>query len=248
MKKFLLIFLLGTYPVMGAEQGNYIDYTYNHIRYKFIHIIPDENISSEANITTGTVIGKTIALPSSRSVDVNRNNIIIESEKLYYEKRFADAVKLLDTIYDSEKENPFFLNAYARTLFWLRDAKSLERSFMYYTKIVQIIDVSTPHEADELVVDLWFSEVYWKLGCLYLDRRDYPNAAKEIGKFLSILPEFANNNTKLMEQVCSYMTEVYYFMKDPVRNEEYYQKTLITNPRNEYVLKFRLKTNGTPSQ
>ncbi|MCG8572364.1 MAG: hypothetical protein MJB14_19710 [Spirochaetes bacterium] len=80
-------------------------------------------------------------------------------------------------------------------------------------------------------IDVWFIEAYWKIGTLYLDRKDYLSGAYYITKALFLL----NNNPKLAEQAFGYLAESYYFLDKPALSLYCAEITKQINPENKYV-------------
>ena len=54
-------------------------------------------------------------------------------------------------------------------------------------------------------MDAWFSEAYWKIASLYLDREDWKNAAFEIARFLSV--HSSDASAEAMTQIYGYFAE-----------------------------------------
>ena len=90
---------------------------------------------------------------------------------------------MLAGAYRDEPTNPFVLNAYARTLFWIDDRR--DQSLDLNRRLIALLDQQGGTNDSVVVVDLWFHEAYWKIASLYLDRGEYKNAAVEITRFIA---------------------------------------------------------------
>jgi tetratricopeptide (TPR) repeat protein len=226
-----------------AQDAKYILKPFKKTKIKLYHLEAEKNIKEDMTIRKGTLLGKMQPLPEMISSNTKNDSLIKEAMGLYDSKNYSDAVKILETIYDEEKENLIYLNTYARTLFWMKGQEFSDKSFKIYSKLIDTIDTIEKTEKDVVVIDLWYAEAYWKLGCLYLDRGDYAKAAYEITRFMLYMPA-GEEYIKLHDQVYSYLTEAFYYLENAEYNGYYFRKTMEVNPENTYVRRFKLKSDS----
>jgi tetratricopeptide (TPR) repeat protein len=126
----------------------------------------------------------------------------------------------------------FILDEMARTLFRIKEGKA--ESFILYKRLIDLQEskAGAKGRRDVVLIDMWFPEAYWKLGCLYLDRREYDQAVYEISRALLFLPR----NGPLYEQALSYLCEAYYHLGNYKFARYLGNRVLELNPGNKYVL------------
>jgi tetratricopeptide (TPR) repeat protein len=144
---------------------------------------------------------------------------------------------LLRPALQDEPENWFLLNELARTLFWIKEGKY--ESFILYKRLIDLQDskARTKGRRDVVLIDMRFPEAYWKIGCLYLDRREYDQAAYEISRALLFLPR----SGPLYEPALSYLCEAYYHLGNYTFAKYLGNRVLEFNPGNKFVLEFLAK-------
>jgi tetratricopeptide (TPR) repeat protein len=103
----------------------------------------------------------------------------MKARELYARKKYQEAAALLRPALQDEPDNWFLLNELARTLFWIDEARP--ESFRLYTRLVDLQEskAGVKGRQDVVLIDVWFPEAYWKLGCLYLDHREYDKAVRD---------------------------------------------------------------------
>jgi tetratricopeptide (TPR) repeat protein len=203
------------------------------------HFTLDESLKKEFEETgsltmkKGQYMGRIQAAPSRFSE--RHDDTIRRAEELYSAKRFPEAAQMLYSALHGEPENPFILNELARTLFWIEEKRP--ESFAYYKKLISLLDASVEDRHSTIRIDMWFSEAYWKLGCLYLDRNEYEKAIFEITRgMFGILS--TNPGQPSYDQLLSYLCEAYYFLGNYTFAKYFACKALEINPKNEYVVWF----------
>lgn len=87
---------------------------------------------------------------------------------------------------------------------------------------------------DKIKIDYWFTEAYWKLGTLYLDRSDYLRGIYEITRSMVT----TDNYDLIKEQAYSYLCESFCFLNKPELANYCADQVFIINPENKYVLKY----------
>jgi tetratricopeptide (TPR) repeat protein len=95
----------------------------------------------------------------------------------------------------------------------------------------------TKGRQDVVLIDMWFPEAYWKLGCLYLDRREYNQAVFEISRAFLFVPR----SGPVYEQALSYLCEAYYHLGNYTFAKYLGNRVLELNPGNKFVLEFLAK-------
>jgi tetratricopeptide (TPR) repeat protein len=227
----------------GEDQNNlfypFISIKKTLIRYN--HFVANRSLKEHDLIERGTRLGKVEQFPEHLSEKPENDKVMSEAAALYDRKEYVEAVRQLDLIYNDEVGNPHYLNMLGRTLFWVRDKKAHERSLQIYEKLIGILDTGSDKSPDILVVDVWFLEAYWKLGCLYLDYGDYEKAVFEISRSMLLGSDQPDSRyAGMMDQKYSYLTEAYFFLKNTKLNKYFYELALKNNPANQYVQKYKL--------
>ena len=184
-------------------------------------------------VEKGERIGKIIKRPSLLSQ--KHGDSIRRARDLYSKNRFREAAEILYPALRDEPENLFIMDELARTLFWIQEERS--ESFNLYKRLISSLDASFKEEREIVLVDMWFCEAYWKLGCLHLDRKEYEKAIFEITRGMTgMLIE--NPEQPGYEQALSYLCEAYHFLGNHTFAKYFACKTLEINPNNTYVLGF----------
>jgi tetratricopeptide (TPR) repeat protein len=162
---------------------------------------------------------------------------IMKARELYARQQYREVAALLRPALQDEPENWFLLNELARTLFWIKEGKY--ESFILYKRLIDLQDskARTKGRRDVVLIDMRFPEAYWKIGCLYLDRREYDQAAYEISRALLFLPR----SGPLYEQALSYLCEAYYHLGNYTFAKYLGNRVLEFNPGNKFVLEFLAK-------
>jgi hypothetical protein len=196
-----------------------------------IHVEFDTTIRVGTHIEAGQVIGRADTPPLVRSVRYGLQ--LIDSEAAYEAGRYAEAAALLETAAQLEPANPFITYQLARALYQLDDTKP--RAYTLYQRLISQLDGAGLPDPATLNVDVWFSEAYWKLGTLYMDNEQWPEAIQSISQaLLSASPEnYAGTTVK--EQMLQYLTECFYHIGNAELCRHYGNLTLQLFPRNAYV-------------
>lgn len=211
-----------------------------------VHIELDKQFSENLprEVEEGESIG-VVATPDKLSD--RYENALNASQNLYEKGEFAKAALIWEDAYRDEPDNPFILNAYARTLY--KTESSREKAFQVYRHLLEILDRQTEEGGNNaVVIDVWFPEAYWKIATIYLDKNEYEKAAFEISRFLIVFKTLGNLENEayrpLLTQALQYLTEAYFALRQDAIARYYAKKTLEINPSNEYckrVLKFNKK-------
>ena len=176
--------------------------------------------------TLGTVEPRPVPLSAryQRTID--------SASALYQRREFAAAAALLAPAYADERDNLFVADEYARTLFWIDTRRN--ESFEVYRQLIDRLDRQYGANDREVVVDAWFSEAYWKIASLYLDRADWEHAAFEIARFLSVRSNDAN--AAALTQVYNYFAEATVHLDRHDLTRWAAEQALRANPRNTEVI------------
>ena len=174
-------------------------------------------------------------------LSTKHDDIIRRAEGLYSQKRFREAAGILYPAFLDEPDNLFLLNELARTLYRIEDSRS--ESFHLYKKLVSTLDSCIKNEEEVVYVDLWFWEAYWKIGSLYLGRKEYDKGAFEITRgMLGMLIE--DPDQPAFEQALFYLCETFFLLENYDFARYFGCKALEINPKNTYVLDLLEKMNG----
>jgi len=180
---------------------------------------------------------------------------LMKARELYSRKQYEEAAALLQPALRDEPGNVFVLNETARVLFRLEESKmqgakgggSFEtnrQSFELYRKLIALLDKKLCEQAAGsgkriVPVDMWFVEAYWKLGNLYMDRREYEKAVYEITRGVIVgLKSLNPKDQTIIEQAYSYLCEAYFHLGNFHFARFFAQKALGINPRNTHVRPF----------
>jgi tetratricopeptide (TPR) repeat protein len=136
------------------------------------------------------------------------DDTIRKAEGLYSKKQFQEAAEILYPALHDEPENLFILDALARTLFWIREKRP--ESFVLYKKLTSSLEDGIKNKESSILIDMWFFEAYRKLGCLYLDRKEYEKAIFEITRAMYATSIIRTDKPPFYEQALSYLCEAYY--------------------------------------
>jgi tetratricopeptide (TPR) repeat protein len=170
------------------------------------------------------------------------------ADRCYSNRDYAGAVVLFAQLASRYPNDWFIQERYARSMYWVNSLKSA--SFDIYRSLAQKLDSLAISDATEggngngrfIAINVMFSEVYWKLGTLLLDREDYRHAIQYLHRFETymLMTDQARADTRVMDQLYSFLTEAYFFLGLPRANRFYYCMTKQVNPQNTYVDRFKL--------
>lgn len=217
-----------------------------------------ESIRPGTQVGAGEEIFSVSPLPAV--ITFNGQEKFEEASANYNAGNYRAALEILAGLEKEDPHNPFILNDLARTLYRLARR---EESFEAYTRLQSILKsgYSLPAGApalpgserpaeNQILIDLWFVESYWKIGSLHMDREEWDLAIENISviaylRFHSMEKIKTGQDRLLAEQAFSYLTEAYYFKQNVPLNHFFYCRTRLVNPGNTYVEKYRLtQTEG----
>jgi hypothetical protein len=185
-----------------------------------------------AQIGPGDLLGTVEPRPAPLSKHHQRE---LDSASVLYQRRdYAGAAAILAPAYADERDNPFIADEYARTLFWIDNRRN--ESFDAYRRLIAQLDKQHGTNDKQVAVDAWFSEAYWKIASLYLDREDWKNAAFEIARFLSVRSTDAS--AEALTQVYSYFAEATTKLDRKDLTRWAAQQSLRANPRNTHAIEY----------
>ncbi len=226
---FLLILLLFSINTVAQEYVFLNDHCIvnkNVVAINFFHIT--SKVTKE-DIKEGEKIGSIQKLPEFYSKVYH--NQILESQALYEQGEFEKAANKLKVAYKYEPSNFFIAENYARALYKVDGKRS--KSFEVYKKLVNQLDLQHNEQSNELTIDMWHREVYWKLATLYLDIQDYESAIKLLIKFQLSITSFIGK--PIYTQVLEYMTECTFYLNEFEISKKYAQNTLKYDSENSYI-------------
>ena len=186
-------------------------------------------------IERGEKVGIITPIPEVLS---EKNDRVLKKAIYYYENNnFQAAYESMHPIFTDEKDNKFYLFWYGKILFWKPEFHN--ECINVYERLLKLIEIEQGNTS-VLIIDYWFFEAYWKLGCKYLDSGNYSKATFEITKFLMTIDSLEYNDLKLYDQVLSYLTECYFYLNNKEINNYFYQEALKINSNNQYIKKYKL--------
>ncbi len=182
----------------------------------------------------GMAIGHMQSLPAIRSIYYGA--ALTASEAAYDAGQFAQAAALLTEAVEHEPTNLFLLNAYARALYQINETKP--QSYTAYQAFFRAQQADYTPASNELAVDGWFLEAYWKFGTLCLDNAQWAQAVASIEQFLAGYDRIDAPNPQLLEQALGYLTEAFFQLHKAELCRYYGQRTLKLYPTNQYVKRY----------
>ncbi|MET4105420.1 hypothetical protein [Hymenobacter sp. UYP22] len=208
---------------------------------ELLHVEFDSTLFNK-QVEVGQVIGHTTGQPLIRSVRYGLQ--LLKSEELYADGSYSEAATVLEEAFAKEPTNPFILNQLARSLY--RTDKTKPRAYTLYQQLVQQLASVVPAHDSILTADAQFSEAYWKLGTLYMDNQQWPEALLSISQFLVATPEETYAGTPLHEQVLNYQTECLYELKEVTLCRQFGKQAMQLFPSNRYVQPYLAKLSPSP--
>lgn len=192
----------------------------------FLHVT---STITKKHVEAGEAIGSIQELPDVYSKKYH--NRILESETLYNKGEFIKAANTLEEAYKSEPTNLFVAEYYARALYKTDNTKC--QSLEVYKKLIKQLNLEHNENQNELKIDMWHREAYWKLATLYLDIQDYESAIDLLIKFQLSISDFIGQ--PIYTQLLDYMTECTYYLNEWEISKKYAHNTLKYDPENSYV-------------
>lgn len=182
-------------------------------------------------LAPGTMLGTIEPMPMIQS---ERHQAELQTAQgLYVRGRFLDAALLLEPAVRDEPDNPFLLEVRARALFRVDSLRPASRET--YRHLVAVLNRRVAQAPEDVVVDLWFVDAYWKLALLCLDSEDYQGALGGLVKVAMVSP---SQYPAAREQLYAYFAETFFHLGQRDAANYYVRRTLEQNPRNTYVLEF----------
>lgn len=164
----------------------------------------------------------------------------LESLAHYGAGDLTGAYHILLELLGKEPDNLFFLQQMAATTY--RMGKN-EESLQLHLLLMERIKNLHPEIRGE-IVDLWFLDSYYRLGTLYLDKKDWDQAILNIRKIydFSSSPRHPGKEHArlLLEQAAGFLTEATFHNKDRKANHYYYCQTLSLDRENTYIAPYLL--------
>ncbi|RTQ53245.1 hypothetical protein EJV47_00450 [Hymenobacter gummosus] len=223
-------------PLLAPAQSNYYLRNADVPMPRRLNTVLYTNVDFDTTLVNtqvnkGQIIGRTPDQPLVRSVRYGL--AIIDSEQAYEAGQFQRAAELLEEAARHEPTNPFITYQLARALYKTDATKP--RAYTLYRRLVTQLDAAAPATDSTVVVDLGFVEAYWKLGTLYMDNEQWPDAIVSISRFLMGAQTLDYLHPALHEQALGYLTECFYQVQDAEKCRYFGQRVLKLYPRNEYV-------------
>lgn len=169
------------------------------------------------------------------------NQPTIDKAREFYKKGdYQSAAQSYYSVFDQENQNIFYIYELGLAYYWLPDYRSY--AYEYLNVIAE--HLSNKYKDGETLVSIDFSynELYWKLGTLQLDYKDYANAAVNLSKSMIVIYNLGENrNAKIDETHIGFLAEAFY-MTGNTDAFEYFQRFLKHKyPKNTYIETFKKK-------
>ncbi len=249
----------------SLEESTKYEYLIFNNNYLYLHIIPSDLLATTNNdIKKNQYIGsiEKIPLKLSKKYDL----LIKKSIRLYDEKKYEEAAKVLEAAVTNEPENPFVLNYYARALYRF-DKNS---SFLFYNKLINLLDNQKLDENslelsknDLSLSEIKNNKILEEIKELQLEMEKINNNKIVIdfwfkeaywklgtlyldrGDFLRGIYEISRSmvtsdedDAQIREQGYSFLCESYCFLNKPELANYCKEEVFKINPKNTYILKF----------
>jgi hypothetical protein len=164
----------------------------------------------------------------------------------YDSREYDTAAERATVLVMDDPENPFFIDAYARTLFRIPERRSTGRDV--YMRLMEILDGQVALGDSVVPIDVHFLEAYGKLAALHLDAEAYDSAAFEstralIAAYHSQAPEA----WQFIDLQLSQLTEAYAELGKAPLARWFGGAALRWNPANQPVLPY-LRQVGPKSE
>ncbi len=219
---------------LETVDGKYLIAPLSGARIVRTHIHTSKHIKKQDIINPSQKLGAIPPWPNMLSRDHDAEIRLAIEE--YNKEEYKNAVAILREIYESEKGNLFFIYAFAKALF--RFEKYYEESYELFQTLREQLDRENSIAENEILIDHWFPDLYWKLAIFYLDMKEYEKAAFEIARSISCDYDIESER---FEHALGYLTECYYYLDNREFNNYLYRATKRLFPSNEYVEPFLLQ-------
>jgi tetratricopeptide (TPR) repeat protein len=184
-------------------------------------------------VIPGRTIGHRIAEPAIRSPRFESE--LRRSEALYARRAYREAAAELEHAAAASPFDPFVVDALARALYWIDEERP--KAFEHYLRLAQVLDAfGASRRPEHVYLNAWFSEAYWKLGTLYLDRAEYASAICWIAR--SRFADGRMTKGRGGEESAGFLAEAYFALGRADRADAYAREALRLNPANTYVLPY----------
>ena len=164
----------------------------------------------------------------------NNNDSLNNAQELYENAEYNDCYNIIKEIFVAEKDNPFYL--YIAAMLFYKNVNYHGVCYDMFNKLNSLAHDPNVGEEEHTQINAWFPEMYWKLGCIYLDRAEWLRAAHNITKFLVLFGQSLDN--PVVEQAYGYLAEAYFYLDDTEQFDILYNFMIMQYPDNEYVLQF----------
>lgn len=169
------------------------------------------------------------------------NQAVIDKAREFYKKGdYQSAAQSYYTVFDQESQNIFYIYELGLAYYWLPDYRNY--SYEYLGVIAEHLS-NKYKDSDTLVsIDFSYHELYWKLGTLQLDYKDYANAVVNLSKSMIVIYSLGENrNREIDETHLGFIAESFH-MTGNTDAFEYFERFLKRKyPKNTYVDSFKKK-------
>ncbi|WP_331059567.1 hypothetical protein [Hymenobacter sp.] len=162
---------------------------------------------------------------------------VAEAEYDYEAGKYAEAAAHLKPFVGEKLVSPKLLSLYARSLYRVPDGK--DQSYAAYQRLIEMLDTYGREDAATCAIYLNFSESYYKLATMQMDKGQWKLAAYNLSRFLFTLNAVPSWKTDdIYQSALEYQTECFSELGDLVLTRHYGQRTLKFFPQNQYVLSY----------
>lgn len=232
--------------------------------FRFLHLVPNDMLKIKENVKPYDFFGYMEKMPDVLSKKYNfiiKKSVKLYNEEKYEQaaKILEVAVKnepdnpfilnfYAKALYWFDNESSY--KYYNKLIEILDNQETGEKYFKIKNRDKDLLEIKNEKLRDEIkeisieiakiskeniLVDYWFTESYWKLGTLYLDRSDYLRGIYEITRSMVTKKD---DYKLLKEQAYSYLCESFCFLEKPELAKYCADQVFKINPDNKYVLKF----------
>lgn len=207
------------------------------LKYEDLMLFSDQDANAGKIIPLNAVSNK-VAYPPRIS---EFNQAVIDKAREYYNKGdYKNSAQAYNSVFDQEKQNIFFIYELGLAYYWIPDRR--EYSYEYLSVIAEHLSNKYKDSDNKATIDFSYHELYWKLGTLRLDYKDYANAVMDLSKSMIVLYTLGEDkNANLDELNLGYLAEAFAFTGNKEAFAYFHRFIKNKYPKNTYTDSFKNK-------
>jgi hypothetical protein len=165
-------------------------------------------------------------------------DVIDRARGYYRDGAYKDAADAYNSVFESEKENTFYIYELGLTYYWLEGNRT--NSYEYLSVLAEHLEKKYKEDEQKTAIDFTYHELYWKLGTLCLDYQDYTNAVIQLSKSMIILYSLGQDkNKELDESNLGFLAEAFSLTQNKEAFDYFYRFIKRKYPNDKYVDRFK---------